>query len=291
MLWLEFFRVKMIQIIVFLLMLAIYIVDFWLWHLPLMALWNSTLFALIIFMIYLISSYFRWKNLREEKLRLEQENKELQKSLDQQELAKRELEDIIRVWSHQMKVPLAAIDLMTQTKVDEKELEYQVFSLENYLKILLEYQRINNLSTDFKFEQLSLADVVKELVRKYSSFFIQKGLTVKIEGDWFLVSDRKWLSLAIEQLINNAVKYTKKGGISITFAPGKLVIQDTGIGILAEDLPRLFEHGFTGYNGRIQQKASGLGLYLTKLILDRLEFEVSVTSELAKGTCVTVRKE
>ncbi|MCL2112889.1 MAG: sensor histidine kinase [Streptococcaceae bacterium] len=291
MLWFKFLKSKLPQIGVFLLILAIYVVDFLLWHLPMMALLNSTLFALVIFIIYLVSSYFRWKSIREKVLVLTKENKNLQKRLEQQNLAERDFEDIIRVWSHQMKVPLSAIDLMTQTKINERELKNQLFSLENYLKILLEYQRINNLATDFRFNQISLSALTKDLVKKYSSFFIQKNLSVKIEGDWSVVSDQRWLSLAIEQLLNNAVKYTKEGGILVQIEPGKFSIKDTGIGILSEDIPRLFEHGFTGFNGRIQQKSTGLGLYLAKLILDKLEFKIEITSEIGKGTCVTLTKE
>ncbi|MCT3101351.1 sensor histidine kinase [Lactococcus lactis] len=291
MLWFKFFKSKIPQIGVFLLMSAIYIVTFWLWHLPMMAFVNSTLFAVIIFIIYLISSYFRWKANCEAIERVVKDNEELQKKLEQQNLAEREMEDIIRVWSHQMKVPLAAIDLMTQTQVNSEELKNQVFSLENYLKILLEYQRINNLATDFRFEKVSMASLVKELVKKYSSFFIQKNLSIQIEGEWLVNSDQRWLSLAVEQLLNNAVKYTKEGGILIKIKTGELIIQDSGIGILKEDLTRLFEHGFTGYNGRIQQKSTGLGLYLSKLILDKLEFEISINSEIGNGTSVTITKE
>jgi signal transduction histidine kinase len=136
-----------------------------------------------------------------------------------------------------------------------------------------------------------MASLVKELVKKYSSFFIQKNLSIQIEGEWLVNSDQRWLSLAVEQLLNNAVKYTKEGGILIKIKTGELIIQDSGIGILKEDLPRLFEHGFTGYNGRIQQKSTGLGLYLSKLILDKLEFEISINSEIGNGTSVTITKE
>lgn len=290
MLWFSFLKSKLPQIGVFIIMVAIFVIDFLLWHLPMMALLNSTLFAMIIFFIYLVSSYFRFKSSQEQLTELSKENEALKIQIEQQKRSEREFGDIIRVWSHQMKVPLSAIDLMTQTKVDERELKNQLFSLENYLRILLDYQRITNLSTDFRFTPLSLSTLTKELVKKYSPFFIQKNLSIQIEGDWEIVSDPKWLSLAIEQLINNAVKYTKTGGILIQISPGKLVMKDTGIGILAEDIPRLFEHGFTGYNGRIQQKSTGLGLYLVKLILEKLEIEIEISSEIGKGTCVSLTK-
>ncbi len=292
MLWLKFLQAKIPQIGVFWLMLAIYIVDFRLWHLPFMALFNSTLFALVIFVIYLISSYFRWLSNQEHLTELSKENQELKVQIKQQELANKEFSDIIRVWSHQMKIPLSAIDLMSQTEIDNEELKNQVFSLENYLKILLEYQRITNLSTDFRFEKVSLTELSKKLVKKYSNFFIQKGLTVRFEGteDWLVTTDKRWFELALEQFINNAVKYTKTGGLTIMISPGKIQFADTGIGILPEDLPRLFEHGFTGFNGRVQQKSTGLGLYLARLILDKLEFSVKINSQIGGGTTVILEK-
>ena len=293
MFWRKFLVAKLPQIGVFLLVLGLYLAQFILWHLPLMAFVNSSLLGLVLFIIYLFFSYFRWKNMQVKLQDLSHENERLQKELNQQILASKDFDDIIQVWSHQMKVPLAAIDLMTQTQIDENELRDQIFTLENYLKILLEYQRLNNVSTDFRFDEFSLSAVTKNLVRKYSSFFIKKGLTVNFVSshDWIVTSDERWFSIALEQFINNAAKYTQTGGVTVEIEPGKLVISDTGIGILKEDLPRLFEHGFTGYNGRIQQKSTGLGLYLARLILDKLGFAISIDSEIGQGTNVTIMRK
>ena len=292
MLWLEYLKRKIPQICVFILMSAIYLVTFWLWHLPFLALMNGTLLALVVFVVYLVVSYFRWSRLHLQMLDLQERNRQLLDRVQEQDLESKEFTDIIRVWSHQMKVPLSAIDLMTQTEIDPQELKNQVFSLENYLKILLEYQRITNLATDFRFETFSVDQSAKNLIKKYSRFFIQKGLSVKFEvkEDWQVTTDQRWFELALEQIVNNAVKYTSKGGLTIEIEPGQISIQDTGIGILAEDLPRLFEHGFTGYNGRVQQKSTGLGLYLTKLVLDKLGFSIQVTSKMDEATKVTIYK-
>lgn len=290
--WRRFFLVKLPQIGVFILIIGIYIVNFLLWKLPLIAFFNSTLLGLLIFIVYLFFSYSRWKAIEIRLEDLNKENRQIKKSLEKQALANQEFMDIIRVWSHQMKIPLSAIDLMTQTVIDNDELKNQIFTLENYLTILLEYQRITNLSTDFRFETVSVNEISKKIVKKYSNFFIQKNLFLKFEGesDWKITTDSRWFELALEQFINNAVKYTKKGGVSIYIGTNQLKIKDSGIGILAEDLPRLFEYGFTGYNGRIQQKSTGLGLYLSRLILDKLDFEVKIESEIEKGTTVIITK-
>ncbi|MDT2725619.1 sensor histidine kinase [Lactococcus formosensis] len=286
----RFLQTKIAQIGVFLVMLFIFVSNFLLWHLPIESLINATILALIVFVIYLVSSYFRWANREAILCDLKHELWDLEENLRAKEKHIKETEDIIKVWSHQMKIPLAAIDLMAQTEINPIELKNQTFALDNYLKMLLEYQRISNISTDFHFEKFSVAQLLRELLKKYSSFFIQKNLSVTISGDWEITTDRKWFSLAIEQLLNNAIKYTDEGSLTISIEEDKIVLSDTGIGILPEDLPRIFEHGFTGYNGRGHYKASGLGLYLTKLILDRLDFSIKISSELGVGTSVEVEK-
>ena len=286
----RFLQTKIAQIGVFLVMLFIFVSNFLLWHLPIESLINATILALIVFVIYLVSSYFRWANREAILCDLKHELWDLEENLRAKEKHIKETEDIIKVWSHQMKIPLAAIDLMAQTEINPIELKNQTFALDNYLKMLLEYQRISNISTDFHFEKFSVAQLLRELLKKYSSFFSQKNLSVTISGDWEIITDRKWFSLAIEQLLNNAIKYTDEGSLTISIEEDKIVLSDTGIGILPEDLPRIFEHGFTGYNGRGHYKASGLGLYLTKLILDRLDFSIKISSELGVGTSVEVEK-
>lgn len=129
-----------------------------------------------------------------------------------------------------------------------------------------------------------------DLVKKYRNQFLQKDISVTIDGNWLLKSDRKWLSFALSQIIDNALKYNKTGGkVAIELNEG-ISISDTGIGILAEDIPRLFDEGFTGFNGREHQKATGFGLYLTKRVLNQLELAISVESQLEVGTSVTITK-
>ena len=182
----------------------------------------------------------------------------------------------------------ARLDAQTN-QLTQSGVQNQLLELDNYLNILLSYLRLQNTSTDFRFETFDVADITRDMIKKYANQFIMKNLSVSISGSWQLTSDRKWLSVAIEQLINNAVKYTKTGGVTIQF-DDNMTIKDTGIGILPEDLPRLFEHGFTGYNGRNNQKSTGLGLYLTKGIMDKLELTVSITSQVEKGTEVRIEK-
>ena len=134
-----------------------------------------------------------------------------------------------------------------------------------------------------------LDSAVKEQVRSHSIPFVYKGLSVSVNvSGQSIMTDKKWLGFIIEQLISNAVKYTNKGGVTICGDAKTLSIEDTGIGIMPEDLPRIFEKGYTGYNGRIDDRSSGIGLYMAKRAADALSIRIGVESKLGKGTRFTL---
>ena len=200
------------------------------------------------------------------------------------------IQNLIKMWSHQMKVPLSALSLMAQTnQLQQKEVEQQLNRLQNYLDTLLNYLKFNQNKDDFRFEKISVKDCVTEIVKKYRVSCLLKHLSVEVNGDWQLNSDRKWVNFALTQLIDNAIKYSKDSGkISIQISKGCIEISDNGIGILEEDLPRIFEEGFTGFNGHEHQKATGLGLYMTKQVLDSLNLNISIKSQIEQGTQVFI---
>ncbi len=202
-----------------------------------------------------------------------------------------DLQAMVKMWSHQMKVPLAALSLMSQTEqLKPADVNHQLLRLDNYLANLLNYLKLTSHSSDFRFEEVEVREVVVEVVKKYRNQFLQKEIGVSIDGNWSIKTDRKWLSFALSQIIDNALKYNKTGG-SVTICLDKgISVKDTGIGILAEDIPRLFDEGFTGYNGREHQKATGFGLYLAKRVLSQLELTIQVESQIEIGTQVTIEK-
>ncbi len=203
-----------------------------------------------------------------------------------------DLQAVVKLWSHQMKVPLAALSLMSQTKqLDPQDVDNQLLRLDNYQANLLNYLKLSNQSSDFRFEEVEVRQIMVDLVKKYRTHFLHKQIAVSVEGEWKLKSDRKWLSFALSQILDNAIKYSQEGGsVQIQLDKG-VRISDQGIGILPEDIPRLFDQGFTGFNGREHQKASGFGLYLSKRVLDQLELNIEVTSQIDKGTQVVVYKK
>lgn len=216
----------------------------------------------------------------------------LENSEEQLKMTKKlsDYERLIKIWSHQMKVPISAISLMQQTnKLTPLEVEQQLLKLENYIENLISYSKLNDYQDDFRFREFSVATMVKSILKKKKIFFITKSIAVKLRGDWIIKSDEKWLEFALSQIIDNAVKYSySHSNIEIILKQGSIIIRDYGIGILKEDIPRLFEEGFTGFNGHEHKKATGLGLYMTKQILSRLYLNIFIDSCEESGTIVTV---
>lgn len=216
------------------------------------------------------------------------------KILNEKNKAYSEMVDYYTIWAHQIKTPIAAMRLLLQAERTElnSELQEQLFRVEQYVEMVLQYLRLENMSSDLLFSRYSLDDIVRQAVRKYAKTFIRKKLRLHYEGlDYNVLTDEKWLIFVVEQLLSNALKYTNEGEISIymdKYLPDTLVIEDTGLGITPEDLPRVFEKGFTGYNGRADKKSTGIGLYLCKQIINRLSHKISIESEIAQGTRVRI---
>lgn len=208
---------------------------------------------------------------------------------------KGDITDYFTLWAHQIKTPIAAMRLLLQQEVGDieqvyqqrKECEGELFKIEQYVEMVLQYLRLNSTVNDFVLQEYVLDDMIRQAIHKYAPMFIRKKLSLHYEAiNTKVVTDEKWVVFVLEQILSNAIKYTAEGSVSIYMEGGNLVIADTGIGILAEDLPRVFEKGYTGYNGRTDKKASGIGLYLCKQILEKLGHKVYVESEPGKGTQV-----
>lgn len=205
-----------------------------------------------------------------------------------------EMIDYYTLWAHQIKTPISAMRLLLQTESHElnKELLAELFKIEQYVEMVLGYLRIESTSSDLVFQKYELAPIIKQSIRKYASQFIRKNIKLEFnEMETIVLTDEKWLVFVLDQLLSNALKYTNRGTISIymdSINPTVLVIEDTGIGIAEEDLPRIFEKGFTGYNGRMDKKATGLGLYLCQRILSKLSHQINIKSSPKVGTKVMI---
>jgi len=210
--------------------------------------------------------------------------------------AERKLTDLLdyyTLWVHQIKTPIAASQLLVAEVADrqlKQQLEQEIFKIDSYTNLVLQYLRLESFHDDLVLKQVQIEGLVKEIIRKYALFFIQKGLNVNLHDlDKEVVTDKKWLRVVIEQIISNSLKYTKKGGLEIYMEDQELCIKDTGIGIKNSDVLRVFERGFSGYNGRLTQQSSGLGLYLSKKISEELGHQICIESEVGTGTTVRIQ--
>lgn len=200
--------------------------------------------------------------------------------------------DYYTTWAHQIKTPIAVMQMMLKEEDTEEHraLSAELFRIEQYVEMVLSYIRLGSDTNDFVFQKSPLDDLIRQSIRKYAPQFIRKKLWLHYEKtEEKVLTDEKWLCFVLEQLLSNAVKYTYEGGVTISVSPEKvLTIRDTGIGIAPEDLPRIFEKGFTGYNGRSNKKATGLGLYLCKQAADKLGVRIRVKSRPGEGTAVSL---
>lgn len=304
--------------LLYLLLVAIMAGTFYLHNLPWSGYRDGILFSLFLLVCYFLVSFYRyqdrWRQLqaikkagilpngqvylpkaqtKSEELYqaiIEKQTASLQENFEDNRQKQQELLDDFGLWLHQIKTPVAALDLLTQSQdVQPLQMRNELFKINEYLQMMLNYLRQQLDSQDLVFAKVELAPVVKTTVKKYASFFSQKDLQLVMENlDQTVTTDEKWLVFVLEQLLFNAIKYTKAGQIKITGGENQLQISDSGIGIRAEDLPRVFDKGYTGYNGRENQRASGLGLYLSKMVCDKLGITLSLTSKVGVGTVVTL---
>lgn len=233
----------------------------------------------------------------------EQEKRDLLTEYDEKVM---NMADYYTMWAHQIKTSITAMRLLIQgsgADAGEKgralirqQLE-ELFKIEQYAQMALHFARLESISSDFLFKSCNICGIVKQAVKKYSILFLGSGLSFHMEEfDLWAVTDEKWLSLVVEQIFSNALKYTQAGGISIygSDKEGKckkgsvsyVTIEDTGIGIRQSDLPRIFERGFTGYNGRTETRSTGIGLYLCDQIVRKLSHTIRVKSVWGEGTKV-----
>jgi len=208
--------------------------------------------------------------------------------------AKTEMIDYYTLWAHQIKTPISALSLLVESEPSERNLmmKSELFKIGQYVEMVLQYLRLESETSDIRIEKQDLATMLKASIRKYRTIFIEKNIKLNFDVEsMHVLTDDKWFCFAFEQILSNALKYTHTGEINICVSkdhPMKLLIRDTGIGIQAEDLPRVFERGFTGYNGRMDKKSTGIGLYLCKKALGKLSHTLTIQSEVGVGTTVFI---
>ena len=303
--------------ILFVVFIFIFFIMFYLYNLPLEALIYTGSFCFLAALIASISDYANYKesykklNFLEQNILndldalpksldiridyyhkiIEKLYEELEKLTQENRQKNTDMVDYYSMWVHQIKTPIAAMNfLLDNEEVDQKILQQELFKIERYVEMVLTYIRLDSISSDYVITKINLDEVVKDSVKKYATIFINKKIKLNyVSHETMVISDKKWLSFAFEQILGNSVKYSSTGGeITIETYENKLVIEDNGMGIKEEDLPRIFEKGFTGFNGRYEKKSSGLGLYLCKKTLDKLGHHIEISSKVGEGTRIEI---
>lgn len=221
---------------------------------------------------------------------LYEEIKENKVYRDKEEKKREDIKNYLTIWTHQIKSPIFALKLLLKKdEINRIDCENEIFEIEEYVGNILGYARMNIDSTDYVFGKYDLDDIIRSVIRKYSIQFIGKNNSVDFsETKKVILTDAKWFSFLLEQIISNSIKYTENGKILIYLKDNELVVEDNGIGIMPEDLPRIFDAGYTGYNGRLEKKSTGLGLNLTKNIGKSLRITLRCESEANIGTKIYI---
>ena len=308
-------------IIALVLFCAVFFVTFLLYHLPIKAVLYPSVLCVILGLVFVAIDFSRVMQKHKQLSEIKKLSATMISSLpdiesvedrDYQEIIKalktetasletitssryRDMVDYYTVWVHQIKTPIASMRLTLQNEDTplSRKLSSDLFRIEQYVEMVLAFLRLDSVSSDYVFKEHSLDKIVKQAVAKFAQEFIDRKIHLSYQPtEKTVITDDKWLSFVIEQVLSNALKYTREGSIKIYIQkPKTLCIKDTGIGIAPEDMPRIFEKGYTGYNGRKDKKASGIGLYLCKRICKNLGVEISVSSKLDKGTTVRINLE
>ncbi|MBF1072438.1 MAG: sensor histidine kinase [Solobacterium sp.] len=242
-----------------------------------------------ILFIYLIVHWFQYQKLsdvKDDNERLLNENKNLKSEMLNQ---KDDLNAYFLMWLHQIKTPMTVSKLLLDKPDDttNTKLKMQLMYIEQYINMAMNYLKMIDHSTDMDITEVNLDDIIKNLLKKYSLLFIHNHISLEYQSNLtYVISDSQWLTILIEQILSNALKYTENGKIAIQYLEEKhaLEIRDTGIGIRSEDIPKIFDRGYSGFNGRMNEKSSGLGLYLARKISERLNIQIEVESKLSKGS-------
>lgn len=304
--------------LMFLMYMAIYAMIFFLYNLEIEAVLYAAGLCVLLTMVVLSVHFISYRKMHEKRRHILQniqlmldelpEPKTLAES-DYQELLfelkrisdsnlttwqneQRENMDYYTTWVHQIKTPISIMQMTLQSEDTEEHraLWAELFRIEQYVEMVLSYLRLGSESSDFVFQQYEVDKIIRKAIHNYAPQFVRNRIRLSYEPTTVTaLTDEKWLLFIIEQLLSNAIKYTYEGSVSIFVTSDKVLkIADTGIGIAAEDIPRIFEKGFTGYNGRADKKSTGLGLYLCRLAANKLNHKISVESTVGIGTVFSI---
>lgn len=242
--------------------------------------------CLIVFFIYLVIKYFDFQKELSNEEKIEELEKQIENMRNDYISWQKDIQEYFSMWVHQIKTPITCLEILTE---DNTEMKMQLKSIDNYTNMAINYLKLNLHEKDMDISVVDVDNLLNILVKKYSLLFINSHISLDFRKNGLkCITDSKWLSVLLEQILSNAIKYSENSQIILdSFKKDNAVvilIEDHGIGIPEEDINRIFDKGYSGFNGRLKQKSSGLGLYLAKSIADKLEITLKVDSVVGQGS-------
>ena len=242
--------------------------------------------CLIVFFIYLVIKYFDFQKELSNEEKIEELEKQIESMRNDYISWQKDIQEYFSMWVHQIKTPITCLEILTE---DNKEMKMQLKSIDNYTNMAINYLKLNLHEKDMDISAVDVDNLLNMLIKKYSLLFINSHISLDFRKNGLkCITDSKWLSVLLEQILSNAIKYSENSQIILdSFKKDNsvvILIEDHGIGIPEEDINRIFDKGYSGFNGRLKQKSSGLGLYLAKSIADKLEITLKVDSTVGQGS-------
>lgn len=249
---------------------------------------------------YLISEVIIEPNFIEGKIInniLKDTNRDMQENVKYYKNMQKEYQEYVETWVHEIKTPIASTMLIIENNEDiiPNNMKYELRKVEDYVEQALYYSRSNEVSQDYIVKRFNLEQTVRKVIKRNASDFINKKIAIDIENiKGEIHSDPKWVEFIINQIIGNSIKYLTTQNPKVTIYTTEnenntiLIIKDNGVGINEKDLKKVFEKGFTGANGRIYAKSTGIGLYLCQKLCKKLGLRIKLTSKENEGTEVKI---
>lgn len=274
--------------------IALFGLMFYLYRLPLEAFLLALAIVSLLLLIYIGIKYLSFVKTISQQQQIENLETALYQLKNDQLEYKNDIESYFLTWVHQMKTPITAAQLLLERDEPNvvNRVRQEIIQIDNYTSLALSYLKLLNETSDISVAQISINDLIRPIIMKYSIQFIDQKTKIHYEPCHCMVlTDVRWTSLMIEQLINNALKYARGKDIWIEYdeQSKQLHIKDNGIGISEADLPKIFDKGYSGYNGQRQSNSSGIGLFIVKQISNHTSHPVSVTSKQNQGTTFTIQ--
>lgn len=223
-------------------------------------------------------------------------NKSVIEKIHELEDARKDYREYIESWIHEVKAPIASICLLCEKQKGEtgRRILMENQRTENYVDMALFYARSDEVYKDYLIKETALQGTAEEVLRKNKYYLIQNRIQADVCCPDTVYTDAKWIAFILNQLVLNAVKYRQDSEPRIVISTRKeshsvfLAVEDNGLGICPEELPRIFDKGFTGTNGRAGLKSTGMGLYLCRKLCGKLGIRIGAQSEKGRGTRITL---